>query len=80
MPSKEERGQMMNGSQQVEQERSVLRWGGLAGLLGGILFILSFVVVIAGPVGMEDPADLGAEPGCSGPGVLSRHLRVRLGG
>jgi hypothetical protein len=27
-------------------------------VLGGILFILTWVVVIAGPVGMEDPADL----------------------
>jgi hypothetical protein len=42
----------------MEQEKSVLRWGGLAGMLGGILFILSWVVVLAGPVGMEDPADL----------------------
>jgi hypothetical protein len=41
-----------------EDERSVLRWGGLAGMLGGILFILSWIVVLAGPVGMEDPADL----------------------
>ena len=42
----------------MEQEKSVLRWGGLAGMLGGILFILTWVVLIAGPVGMEDPADL----------------------
>ena len=48
----------MSNSQKMEQEKSVLRWGGLAGMLGGILFILTFVVVIAGPVGMEDPADL----------------------
>jgi hypothetical protein len=48
----------MNDLQKTEQEKSVLRWGGLAGLLGGILFILTWVVVIAGPVGMEDPADL----------------------
>jgi hypothetical protein len=27
-------------------------------MLGGILFILTWVVVIVGPVGMEDPADL----------------------
>jgi hypothetical protein len=27
-------------------------------MLGGILFILALVVVMAGPVGMEDPADL----------------------
>ncbi|MGH3146530.1 MAG: hypothetical protein ACRDTR_12085, partial [Rubrobacter sp.] len=39
--------------QQME-ERSILRWGGLAGILGGIIFILVFVIVIvfAGP----DPA------------------------
>jgi hypothetical protein len=42
----------------MEQEKSVLRWGGLAGVLGGILFILAWVVIIAGPVGMEDPAEL----------------------
>jgi magnesium-transporting ATPase (P-type) len=41
-----------------EDERSVLQWGGLAGILGGILFILSWAVVLVGPVGMEDPADL----------------------
>jgi hypothetical protein len=49
---------MMNDLQKMEQEKSVLRWGGLAGLLGGVLFILAWVVVIAGPVGMEDPVDL----------------------
>jgi hypothetical protein len=49
---------MMNDLQKMEQEKSVLRWGGLAGMLGGILFVLTWVVVIAGPVGMEDPADL----------------------
>ena len=48
----------MNDLQKMEQEKSVLRWGGLAGMLGGILFILCWVVIIAGPVGMEDPADL----------------------
>ena len=48
----------MNDLQKMEQEKSVLRWGGLAGMLGGILFILTWVVLLAGPVGMEDPADL----------------------
>ena len=42
---------MMDDLQKMEQEKSVLRWGGLAGMLGGILFILAWVVVIAGPVG-----------------------------
>ncbi|HSR34469.1 MAG TPA: hypothetical protein VLY63_28200 [Anaerolineae bacterium] len=49
---------MMKDLQKMEQEKSVLRWGGLAGMLGGLLFILSFVVVAVGPVGMEEPADL----------------------
>ena len=48
----------MNDLQKMNDEKSVLRWGGLAGMLGGILFILAWVVVAAGPVGMEDPADL----------------------
>jgi hypothetical protein len=49
---------MMHDSQKIEKEQSVLRWGGLAGMLGGLLSILAMVVVIVGPVGMEDPADL----------------------
>jgi hypothetical protein len=31
----------------MDEEKSVLRWGGLAGILGGIIFILVFVIVIA---------------------------------
>ena len=45
----------MGGLQIAEQEKPVLKWGGLAGMLGGFLFILTFVVVIVGPVGTEDP-------------------------
>ncbi len=37
----------MNDLQNTAQEKSVLRWGGLAGILGGIIFILVFVIVIA---------------------------------
>ena len=39
----------------IDEEKSVLRWGGLAGILGGIIFILVFVVVIAfvGPEPVE---------------------------
>jgi len=47
----------MDNLQQTEQEKSVLRWGGLAGLLAGILFILAMVVVVIGPAA-TDPADL----------------------
>jgi len=47
---------MMNDLQKMEQEKSVLRWGGLAGMLGGILFILVFVIV--GVFVPPDPADL----------------------
>jgi hypothetical protein len=36
----------------IDEEKSVLRWGGLAGILGGIIFILVFVIVIAF-VGLE---------------------------
>ena len=51
----------MNDLQNTAQEKSVLRWGGLAGILGGILFIVVFAIVGFGPVGMEavEPA---AEP------------------
>jgi hypothetical protein len=52
------RRNMMNESKKAEQERSILRWGGLAGMVGGLLLILSFLVAIAGPVGVEDPVDL----------------------
>ena len=46
----------MNDLLKVEQENSVLRWGGLAGMLGGILFIL--VMVVVGVFMPPDPADL----------------------
>lgn len=35
----------MNDVQNTAQEKSVLRWGGLAGMMGGIIFILVFVIV-----------------------------------
>ena len=46
----------MNELQKMEQEKSVLRWGGLAGILGSILFILVFVIVavfVGDPGGVE---------------------------
>ncbi len=46
----------MNHSQMVEQEKSVLRWGGLAGLIGSIILIL-VMVFVAVAIG-SDPADL----------------------
>jgi hypothetical protein len=39
----------------LDEEKSLLRWGGLAGILGGIIFILVFIIVIAF-VGV-DPAE-----------------------
>lgn len=30
----------------MDQEKSVLRWGGLAGILGGVLFILTIVILL----------------------------------
>jgi len=46
----------MNNPQMIEQEKSVFRWGGLAGILGGIIsiFVMVFVAVAIG----EGPADL----------------------
>jgi hypothetical protein len=46
----------MNDLQKMEQEKSVLRWGGLAGMLGVSLFIL--VMVVVGVFIPPDPADL----------------------
>ena len=39
------------------EDKSVLRWGGLAGLLAGVLFIVGFVIVLA-----STPASLLREP------------------
>lgn len=47
----------MDQLQKTGQENDVLRWGGLAGMLGGFLFILAIVVVAVGPAGTE-PTDL----------------------
>ena len=35
----------MNNSQMIEQEKSVLRWGGLADFLGSIIFLLAMILV-----------------------------------
>ncbi|MGZ9222841.1 MAG: hypothetical protein ACXW4Q_12105 [Anaerolineales bacterium] len=46
----------MNDIQQMEQDKSVLRWGGLAGILGGIIFVFVFVIVavfVGDPGGVE---------------------------
>src|SRR5262244_1764295 len=40
---------------QLTVDRSVLRWAGLAGIAGGIVFALTFVVVIA--FALPDPGD-----------------------
>ncbi|MFC1879216.1 hypothetical protein ACFLZW_04825 [Chloroflexota bacterium] len=36
----------MNTSQIIDQDKSVLKWGGLAGILGGIILILSMIVAV----------------------------------
>ena len=46
----------MKNLENVQQEKSVLRWGGLAGMLGGFLFMLVWVVV--GVFVGEDPDTL----------------------
>jgi len=48
----------MNNFLQIEQEKRLLRWGGLAGILGSIVFILVFIVVSVF-IG-ENPSDLAA--------------------
>jgi len=52
---------MTNDLQNTAQEKSVLRWGGLAGIVGGILLLAVFALVGFGPVGME-PVEPAAEP------------------
>jgi hypothetical protein len=47
---------MMNDIQKMDQEKSVLRWGGLAGMMGVFLFIL--VIVVVGIFVPPDPAEL----------------------
>src|SRR5829696_1777097 len=44
----------------IDEEISVLRWGGLAGILGGIVFIVVFVAVIAfvGPEPVEPEGEV----------------------
>lgn len=49
-------GTVKSDLQMTQQERSVLRWGGLAGILGGIIYIVVFVIV--GVFVGSDPAGL----------------------
>ena len=44
------------------EEKSVLRWGGLAGILGGILMI--FVFVFVGVIVGADPAGVVSDMFC----------------
>lgn len=37
---------LINDTPTIQEDQSVLRWGGIAGLLGGILFLLVFAIVI----------------------------------
>ena len=52
----------------TDAERSVLRWGGLAGMLGSLLFVVVFVVV---------GAFVGADPGPEG--AVNRFPDIRAG-
>lgn len=36
----------IEGESFMEKEKSILRWGGLAGILAGILFICTFVTLV----------------------------------
>lgn len=58
----------MNELRQTDGRASVLRWGGLAGLLGGALFIVVFVVV---------GVFVGADPGPEG--AVMRFPDIRAG-
>jgi hypothetical protein len=57
----------MDALSQIEAEKSLFRWGGLAGILGGVLFL--FVFVFVGAVVGPDPA------GPAGP--VSRFPEIR---
>lgn len=46
----------MTDLQKIEQEKSVLRWGGLAGILSGTMFILVLILVTV--IIGDDPGDL----------------------
>ena len=37
----------LDNLQKIEQEKNLFRWGGLAGMLGGMLFILLLVLQIS---------------------------------
>ena len=50
----------MNQSNESAQEKNLLRWGGLSGLLGGSLFII--VMVFVGVVIGDDPSTLSGWP------------------
>lgn len=58
-PTIDERSQPRDDLQQLEGKESVLRWGGLAGILGSLLLIFVFAIVIVfigpDPVRIEEP-------------------------
>jgi hypothetical protein len=58
---------MMGDSERNQEETSVLRWGGLAGVLGSIIFIVVFAVVIV---------FVGADP-AEAEGLVVRHPDIR---
>lgn len=61
---------------QMMQERSVLRWGGLAGIAGGILFIAVFVIV--GVFVGADPAEPEGFPGIRAARTIENSLYLAV--
>jgi hypothetical protein len=62
---------MMNDVLKVAEEKSVLRWGGLAGIVGGILLVVVFVIV---GVFVGAPAAGPAETIMQFPDVRAAHI------
>jgi Domain of unknown function (DUF4386) len=58
-PSKPVESMLTDGKESMSEEKSVLRWGGLAGMLGGIVFIFVPVILFGFvPPAPADPSQL----------------------
>jgi hypothetical protein len=67
--------QIMNDIQAMDEERSVLRWGGMAGIMAGVLLVLSMLVfvmlLVLADADIEDP---GGYPGVRAGRVVENTL------